>query len=147
MQVLLSHVVPDVPPAEVARWWSDFQDGRVDHPFVPGSQRRVVQRGPGHVSMEEETRILGVRVFRETATAWPGDTEVRFAGTNDFATFEGRYVFEPEREGTRIVLHATVRLRRPLAWTERLAKPIVQGILRADLRGHAKELRRDLGKR
>ena len=148
MHVSLSHRVPGVGPDDAARWWSDFQEGEHDHPFVPTNRRRILARGRGSVTMEDEARVLGLRVFRETVTAFPDAREVRFAGQNDFAKFDGRYRFEPDGDGTRIALEAEIHLRQAIAWADVAAKPLVLGILRVDLAGHAKELRRDMkGKR
>ena len=132
-----------VPPDQAARWWSDFQDGRHDHAFLPGHRRRIVARAPGSVVMEEEMRILHVTLFRERTTAWPEERTVRFAGRNGFALFEGSYAFEEHPEGTRIVLDATVTLTR-LRWADGAARPLVLVILRADLAAHAKDMRADL---
>lgn len=144
MHVSLSSTVPDVPPAEALRWWSDFQDGGHDHRFVPGADRRVVQKDAHSATMEETTRWLGIRVFREGVTAQIGHRDVRFTGTNDFACFDGAYTFEPEGAGTRITLTANIRLKPALRWSDVAAKPLVLAILNADLRGHAKDMRRDL---
>lgn len=144
MRVQVSTIVEGVDPKAAARWWSDFREGRVDHGFIPGHRRRIVSRDADKVVMEEETKILGLRVFKERTTAWPDELEVRFAGTNNFAHFDGAYTFDAAEGGTRIGLDATVTLHRPLEWTDVAAKHVVAAILRADLRLHAKEMRSDL---
>lgn len=144
MRVLLSHVVRDVAPEEAARWWSDFREGRDDHRFLPGHRRRILARAPGHVTMEDETRPLGIPLFRETTTAWPSASAVRFVGRSTVAAFEGAYRFEPAAGGTRIELEATITLRRVLRWTDVAARPLVAAILRVDLARHANDMRRDL---
>ena len=144
LQVRLAHVVRDVGSDAAARWWADFQDGRSDHPYIPGHRRRILARAPDSVVMEEETKLLGLRVFTERTTAWPDGREVRFAGRSNFALFDGSYSFEEHPRGTRIVLDANVSLARPLGWADLVARPIVAAILRADLAGHAKDMRSDL---
>lgn len=144
MHVRVEQTVPGVVPRDAARWWSDFREGRADHAFVPGNERRIVERGASHVTMTERTRWLGITVFRESTTAWPRETEVGFAGQNGLAVFQGTYCFEPASEGTRIVLDANIRLRGGLAWTDVAAKPLAEVILRADLRAHAKDMRREV---
>lgn len=140
----MRQLVRGVAPADAVRWWADFQEGRVDHRFVPATQRRILARSRGGVTMEDVTRVLGVQVFRESVTSYVDAREVRFHGQNDFAAFSGRYAFEPERDGTRIRLDADIRLRRALAWADVAAKPLVLAILKVDLAGHATDMRRDL---
>ena len=149
MHVTLSTIVPGVAPAEALAWWSDFQDGHADHAFVPGAQRRILHRDATSAAMEETTRWLGVRVFRETVTATVEGSSVTFRGTNDFAAFDGSYRFhaDPDSGGTRITLDADIRLKAALRWTEVAAKPVAMAILKADLRGHAKDMQRDLRRR
>lgn len=144
LHIRMGALVHGVAPRDAARWWSDFREGRADHAFLPNTRRRILRRDEGHVSMVEETKLLGLSVFRESTTAWPRETEVRFTGMNNFSSFEGRYAFEPAGADTRIVLDATIRLRRALRWSEIPAKPLVLAILRADLRGHAKDMQQDL---
>lgn len=136
-----------VDPASATRWWSDFQEGRADHAFLPGHRRRIVERAADRIVMEEQTKLLGIRVFHERTTAWPGAREVRFAGRNNFALFDGAYSFHPHANGTKVVLDANVTLRKPIAWTDVAARPVVIGILKADLAAHAREMERDLAKR
>lgn len=140
----LSHVVEGVSPDEAARWWSDFQEGRHDHPMLPGHERRIVARSDTSVSMIDETRLLGLPLFRERTTAWPEPRRVRFVGVNGFGRFEGSYSFEPAGGATRIVLDARIDLARPWAWGTFAARPVATAILRADLAHHAKELRKDM---
>lgn len=144
MHVTLSRLVRGVDPDDAARWWSDFQDGRTDHRFLPMTERRILARGRGSVTMEDVSRVLGVQVFRESVTSYVDAREVRFHGQNDYAAFSGRYAFERAEVGTRIRLDADIRLRRGLAWADVAAKPLVVAILRVDLAGHANDLRRDL---
>ena len=144
MRIRISKGVPGVDADAAARWWADFRDGHEDHPRIPGHRRRIVARDAGSITMEEETRLAGVRLFFERVTAWPEGREVRFGGRNNFAIFDGAYRFEPDGDGTRIVLEANVQLRRPIEWTDVAAKPLVAGILRADLAAHATDMRRDL---
>lgn len=141
MHVRIERVVPGVAPRDAAAWWSDFREGPTDHAFFPGSRREIVERGPTHVTMRE--RAAGIAW--ELVTAWPGEREVRFTGRNRASSFEGSYRFEEAEGGTRIVLDALITLRRPIAWTDRLARPAVLAMLKADLRGHAREMARDLG--
>lgn len=141
---MLSEEIAGVEPREAARWWSDFRDGRADHSFLPGARRTITERAHDHTTMTE-----GVGRFAwEHVTAWPSEKEVRFVGHNLLSRFDGVYRFEPSGNGptaTRIVLEAHIHLARGLHWSESAAKPIVEAILRADLRGHAKDMRRDIG--
>lgn len=146
MRIALSHDVPGVEPAAALAWWSDFREGHADHGFVPGTQRRIHGRAEGETSMEEVTRWLGITVFREHVRARVGEDDVRFAGTNNFSSFDGRYAFEPMPGGTTIRLAADIRLRRGLRWADVAAVPVVEAILRADLRGHAKDMQRELSR-
>ncbi|HUR67713.1 MAG TPA: SRPBCC family protein [Candidatus Thermoplasmatota archaeon] len=143
MHVRLHAIARRVDPAAATAWWSDFRDGPHDHRFVPGSSRAVVERGAAHATMVES--VFGLTW--EHVTAWPGDRHVRFVGTNKLSRFSGTYRFEPDPHGTRVVLEADIHLAGPLAWTDRAAKPMVQALLQADLRGHAKEMERDLAPR
>lgn len=144
MRVRIARVVRDVDPDAATAWWSDFREGPDDHGFIPGHRRRILSRGADNVVMEDETRLLGSRVFVERTTVWPDKREVRFAGRNNFGLFDGVYSFEPEGRGTRIVLDATVTLAPHVAWTHVAAWPLVLAILRVDLARHAKEMRSDL---
>lgn len=145
LHIEISLTVPRVAPSDAARWWSDFQEGRHDHPFAPGTRRVIIERAEGRVVMRDVTPLLGMRLFDETTTAYPHGREVRFHGENGLATFEGAYIFAPADDGTRIRLVSDVRLRRGLAWSGFAARPIIHAVLRADLRGHAKEMQRDIG--
>lgn len=147
MRIQVSTHVAGIDPAAAARWWSDFREGGSDHAFIPGHRRRIVARNADSVVMDEETKLLGLRVFHERTTAWPDKDEVRFAGRNNFAHFDGAYTFDAEGGGTRIALDATVTLHKPLEWTDAAAKLLVAAILRADLAYHAKGMRGDLRSR
>lgn len=144
MQITLQRVVPGVAPEAALAWWSDFHDGRHDHPTVPGQRRRVETSGDGAFAMEDEVRWLGVPVFRERTTARRVQDGVVFEGVNGFARFRGSYMFAAVEGGTQVTLAAQVELRGALRWTDRLARPIVERILRADLAMHAREMARDL---
>lgn len=89
--------------------------------------------------------MAGVRVFRERTTAEVAPGEVRFHGVNGVSSFEGAYRFELIPGGTRVRLVAEVRLRRGLAWSDALARPLALAVLRLDLQGHARDLRKDAG--
>lgn len=146
MKVDLSVDVPGVAPEAAHAWWSDFREGNTDHPFVPGERRRILEESPTRVVMEDETRWLGVRVFRERTTAEIAPGEVRIQGANGLAAFEGAYRFEAIPGGTRLRLVATVTLRRGLAWSDAWARPLVLAILRVDLRGHARDLEGEMAR-
>lgn len=139
MRLHASQHVAGVSPQHALAWWSDFREGRTDHGWLPGERRRILERRDGAVTMED--RFL---LFRErtTATAEPG--LVRFRGTNSVSEFEGTYRFEPADGGTRIVLDAEVSLRKGLRWSEAVARPVAQRLVEADLRGHARDLAREL---
>lgn len=147
MRVEIEDLARGVDPKAAAAWWGDFRSGRDDHAFVPGATRRVTPAQPGAFHLEEETRLLGVTVWRETSTAHVGTDEVRFRGHNALARFEGRYAFEPDAKGTRVRLVADIRLAKMLAWSDAVARPIVEQILEADLRGHLRQMTRDLKRR
>lgn len=140
----LGHRVPGVTPRAAIAWWSDFQEGRHDHPFLPATRRRILARGSASVTMEEVTRVLGVQIFRESVTARIGEQEVRFAGQNDLARFDGAYAFHEEGDGTRILLDAEIQLKPALRWADVAARPLVLTILKVDLSGHARHMRREL---
>ena len=146
MRIQVHTFVRGVEPGAAARWWADFREGGADHGFIPGHRRRIVSRDAESVVMEEETKLLGSRIFQERTTAWPDELEVRFAGANNFAHFDGAYTFDAERGGTRIGLDATVTLRR-FQWSDVVAKQVATAILKADLAWHAKEMRSDLSGR
>lgn len=140
----IARVVRDIDPDAATAWWSDFREGHGDHGFIPGHERRILSRGADSVVMEDETKLLGLRLFLERTTVWPDKREVRFAGRNSFGLFDGSYTFEPKGNGTRIVLDATVTLSPSLQWADVAAKPLVLTILRVDLARHAKDMRSDL---
>lgn len=144
MRIDIDEVARGVAPSDAAAWWGDFRSGRADHAFVPGTTRRVTPAQPGAFHLEEETRLFGIRVWRETSTAVVRSREVSFRGANALARFDGAYTFEPHERGTRVRLVAHVHLARPLGWTDALARPVVERILRVDLAGHLREMRRDL---
>ena len=143
VRIEIERLARGVAPAQAAAWWGDFRDGREDHRFLPGTTRRVIAT-TGGVRLEEETRLLGARVWRESSDVRVAPGEVAFHGRNPFASFQGRYLFEPAPGGTRVRLVADVALVRPLAWTDAAARGIVAAILRADLHGHVTQMRRDL---
>lgn len=140
VHVRLSSDVEGVDPVAAARWWGDFREGHTDHRFFPGSSRSIVERGPTHVTLQESVAGLPW----ESVTAWPGERGVRFVGRNHASTFEGQYTFEAMSDGTRIHLDATIELRKSVRWADAIARPAVVALLRADLKGHAKEMARDL---
>jgi hypothetical protein len=146
VQVRIERVVAGVSPREATAWWSDFREGPSDHAFLPGSRRVIVERATDHVTMREHAFGLAW----ELVTAWPGEREVRFVGRNRASTFAGAYRFEeaPGRAavGTRIVLEAEITLAKGIAWTDAMARPVVLAMLKADLAGHAKEMRKDLAR-
>jgi len=142
MRIEIAALAEGVEARAAAAWWGDFRSD--DHRFLPGTTRRVTPGQPGAFHLEEETRILGVPLWRETSTAHVKEDAVRFRGQNALARFEGRYTFEPHARGTRVRLVADVHLAKPLAWTDALARPVVEQILRADLRGHLRQMSGDL---
>jgi hypothetical protein len=140
VHVRIERLVAGVAPRDATAWWSDFREGPSDHAFFPGSRRDIVERGPDHVTMRE--RAVGIAW--ELVTAWAGEREVRFVGRNRAASFSGAYRFEEAPTGTRIVLEADITLAKPIRWTDAAAKPAVLALLKADLRGHAREMEKDL---
>lgn len=148
MHVDIARHVPRVAPERALAWWTDFQDGRADHGFLPRVERRVHERDAAHARMSDRFRILGLELFREDVRAWRDGSVVRFEGANNFAEFTGAYSFEPADgpggSGTRIRLEADIELKKTLRPLAVPAKPLVRAILVADLRGHAREMARDL---
>lgn len=147
MRIALHSDVPGVPPDAALAWWSDFQEGPTDHAFVPGQRRTLLGRDADGARMRDETRVLGVLLFRETTTARVETDRVTFDGRNTVSRFVGAYVFSPlDPGGTRITLDAEVTLKPPLGWTRPLARRVATAILRADLSHHARDMAHDLGK-
>lgn len=149
MRVRLTETARGVAPSDALRWWRDFREGRHDHGFVHGVERRILAHGhDSGVVMEDRMRLVGVPVWREHTRAWVEGEVVRFHGVNALARFEGSYRFEAAEggaaAGTRVTLDARVELRGPLRWTTRIARPVVDKILAHDLRGHAREMERDV---
>jgi hypothetical protein len=135
MRVLLSRVARGVAPAAALAWWSDFQDGHHDHPFVPGERRRIVERDGSRTVMEDRAPL-----WRERTTAWVEADRVRIEGENLYARFRGAYVFEPHRDGTLVRLDAVIAFKHVFVTGAFLARPL----LRLDLKGHVREMERDL---
>jgi hypothetical protein len=145
VHVELREEVPGVAPADALAWWSDFQEGHVDHAFVHGQRRTVTREGEGAVRMEDAVRWSGVTVFRERTVARVVGDAVVFEGENSLSTFRGAYSFEPGGDdGTLVRLHATITLRSGLRWSAPIARLVARAILVADLRAHAREMARDL---
>ena len=140
MRVELSERVEGVAPGEALAWWMDFREGRVDHAFVPGAHRRVLDRSDSFAVLEETVQPLGVTLFRERLSVHRVGNAAKFEGTNNYAEFEGEYVFEESAGGTLVRLVADVRLRKP--WVA--PKALVEAVLKHDLRWHAREMRKDL---
>lgn len=143
MRIDIAAAARGVPPHAALVWWTDFQSGRGDHPFVPTQRRRVVSRDHDSVVMEDRVPLL---FFREKTVARVLADRVAFEGENTYAVFSGAYVFEPRGpDGTRVRLVADVQLKRVLRPADRLAMPLVRALLRADLRGHVRQMTRSLG--
>lgn len=141
MHIDVSERVPGVTPERALDWWMDFQDGHEDHAFIPGSQRRVVERTADSVYMEEKVKPLGLPLFHERVSVRREGRAAKFSGTNTYADFQGEYVFEPGPDGaTTARLSADVKLKRP--WLA--PKAVVERVLRQDLKGHLKQMEQDL---
>ena len=141
MHVDVASLARGVPPHAALVWWTDFQEGRHDHPFVPLQRRRILERDHEHVVMEDRAPLL---LFREKVNARVLADRVEFDGTNTYATFTGAYVFEPRGpDDTRVRLVADVRLKRAIRPADRLAAPMVRALLKADLRAHVREMTRE----
>lgn len=143
MRVLVEQSVPGVEPGAALAWWTDFRPGPQDHSFVPGAHREVHPADERAIEIHDTVRWLGLVVFRERVIVQTRGNTVQLSGENTFARFEGRYRFEPtfEPTGTRVTLEATIDLKGPLAWIERLLRPLVLGVLRWDTGKHLEEMR------
>lgn len=150
-----------VTPRAALAWWTDFQDGRGDHRFVPLQTRRILSRDHESVVMEDRLPLF---FFRERTvahvhadrvdTGGPRSAEaeaqlhgpglrVEFEGVNTYSTFRGAYHFEPRGpDSTRVRLVADIRLKRAIRPGEGLVAPLVRTLLRADLRHHVREMER-----
>ena len=143
MRIDLSETVPGVAPERALDWWMDFQEGHADHAFVPGATRRVVERTPDSALLEERVRPLGLPLFHERVSVRREGRSAKFSGVNTYASFQGEYAFEPGPEGaTTARLRAEVRLKRP--W--KAPRALVERVLRQDLRGHLRQMERDLAR-
>lgn len=144
MDIRIEETARQVDAEAALRWWTDFREGHHDHDFLPGARRRLLPSVEGRWRMREEVRPFGIPLFLEEVTAWRDGARVAFEGRNTVSTFEGAYAFAAVPDGTRIALEASIRLRKGLGWGERVARPIARRILAQDLRGHARQLERDL---
>lgn len=141
MHVDLRETVQGVTPERALDWWMDFRDGHDDHAFVPGARRRVLERAADAVVLEERVRPLGLPLFHERVSVRREGHAARFRGDNTYATFEGEYAFEPGPEGgTTARLVADVTLKKP--WMA--PRALVERVLRVDLKGHLRQMRKDL---
>ncbi len=145
MRIELERTVAGVAPERAIAWWRDFQEGHIDHAFMPGESRHIVITDGERTMMEDTLRWGPLTLFRERTTVRDGPGAVHFEGKNNFATFDGSYTFTPEADGVRIALRADIHLRGALRLTEAVARPVVRAILVADLKGHAADMARDLG--
>jgi hypothetical protein len=145
VHVEIRETVEGVDPEEAMAWWTDFREGRVDHAFVRGAERRVHETGDAHV-IEDRVRWLGLPVFTERVRAQERGNTVQLLGENTWATFRARYTFEHtfDPEGTEIRLAADIEGRGPLSWVDALSRPLVVRILGWDLSHHVDDMRRDL---
>ena len=142
MHIDLTEKVPGVTPDRALDWWMDFRDGHDDHAFIPGSRRRVLERTPDSVYLEESVRPLGLPIFHERVSVRREGRAAKFSGTNTYASFQGEYAFEAGPEGaTTARLVADVKLKKP--WLA--PKAVVERVLREDLKGHLRQMERELG--
>lgn len=141
--VRLSASAAGVRPGAAFRWWSDFRSGTVRHGAIRTRRNVLERRADGGVRMEDRTLFFRERL---TAVADERALEVRFAGENTVSTFTGAYRFEPDGDGTRVVLETTIRPRGPLARLRPIAEPAARALLAHDLREHVADLARDLAR-
>lgn len=145
VRVEFEETVEGIVPEVALAWWTDYQEGEVDHSFVRGAQRSV--RGETDaVMIEDRVEWLGLPVFTERVRAQPRGNKVELLGENTWATFRARYVFEHifEPEGTLVRVSADIDGRGPLGWMDSLTRPIAVKILRWDTRKHLEEMQADL---
>ena len=141
MHIDLRETIPGVTPERALDWWMDFQEGHEDHAFIPGSRRRVIERTPDSVYLEERVRPLGLPLFHERVSVRREGHAARFQGTNTYATFQGEYAFEPGPDGaTTARLVTDLKLRKP--WMA--PRALVERVLREDLKGHLRQMEKDL---
>lgn len=145
MRVEIRDIAEDVDPEQALDWWTDYQDGEVDHAFVRGARRRVHEEADAHM-IEDRVRWLGIPVFTERVRAQTRGNTVQLLGENTWATFRARYTFEPhfDPDGTEIQMVADIEGRGPLSWVDRLTRPVVVRILEWDLGHHIEQMRADL---
>ena len=142
VDIAIDALARGVAPRAAYEWWTSFEEGEVAHGRVR-SRRRVLERAPGRVVMEDRTVGLPFRERLE-ARLDPEALEVRFEGANTVSRFAGAYRFQADPAGARVRLDATVTLRAALVWATPLARPLARALLRHDLEGHVEEMRRDV---
>jgi hypothetical protein len=144
MRIDLAETVQGVAPDRALDWWMDFQDGHEDHAFVPGSRRKLLERTPDAAVFEESIRPLGIPLFHERVRVRREGRAARFDGANTYATFEGEYAFEEAPDGGTVArLRAAVTLKKP--W--KAPRAVVERVLRQDLKGHLRQMGKDIGRR
>lgn len=125
--------------ARVWAWWTDFgregDEMRVTH-GLGSSKRRILRVAPGEVVFEDRSLLGSVRRTVRLDAEGHAFTET---GDGD-QRYEARWTFEPAGEGRTRVRRA-MRVRAHAAFG-----PFTRALVRVDLRHHARQAERELGR-
>ncbi len=146
MIVRLERTVP-FPRDTVYAWWTDFRPD--DHPGRPSpatSSRTILRREGDEIWLRDRAARPAPVTLEEHVVLHPPNgysVDARYPG----ADVRYEYRFEPDGQGTRIVLEAALRPRH----FGRLLLPLIRGRVRRyaerDTDYHLRRMREDLASR